>query len=46
MNVSKDKKIKPNDTINENTSVMVYGHIKIVDTATGEILVNKRARKS
>lgn len=27
----------------ENTGVMIYGHLKIVDVDTGEILVNKRA---
>lgn len=31
------------DEPDENTGVMIYGHIKIVDVDTGEILVNKRA---
>lgn len=30
------------ETIDENTGVMIYGHIKIIDIDTGEILVNKR----
>lgn len=35
--------IKETSTPDENTGVMIYGHIKITDVDTDEILVNKRA---
>lgn len=31
------------DVPDETTGIMVYGHLKIVDLDTGEILINKRA---
>lgn len=38
-----DKKNASADELKENLGVMVYGHLKISDVATGEVLVHKRA---
>lgn len=47
---NKTSKSIPNDTqltdrssVDEDLGVMIYSHIKIIDTDTNEILVNKRA---
>lgn len=36
------EKDKSSEGVNESLGVMVYAHLKITDSKTGEILVNKR----
>lgn len=41
--MKKEPKKQEEDKIQDHAGVMVYGNLKIIDLATGEILVNKRA---
>lgn len=42
-NQSKDENSSTDADLKENCGVLVYGHLKITDISTGEVLVHKRA---